>query len=169
MRSYLADDKCTRLGVIFPGSGALPRLVASSLERLEIPHNDGLGHIVPGISNRRVAGLDRIATRPTTQFFSAFCKRVARSGGRITQNQPTSFRKDSARKLQRGVAGRSRTACANSVPRAWTTKSQSAAEALRALPFLPPRATLAQFLEQTHAALPISTGSNTRSNCQCRV
>src|SRR4029077_1890992 len=32
-------------------------------------------------------------------------------------------------------------------------KSQSAAEALRALPFLPPRATLAQFLEQTHAAL----------------
>ena len=32
-------------------------------------------------------------------------------------------------------------------------KFQSAAEALRALPFLPPRATLAQFLEQTHAAL----------------
>ncbi len=45
----LADEKCTRLGVIFPGSGALPRLVASLLERLEIPHNDGLGHIVPGI------------------------------------------------------------------------------------------------------------------------
>src|SRR5436190_16658818 len=46
---YLADDKCTRLGVIFPGSGALRRLVASWLERLEIPHNDGLGHLVPGI------------------------------------------------------------------------------------------------------------------------
>src|SRR5207344_2781915 len=46
---FLADDKCTRLGVVFPGSGALPRLVASLLERLEIPHNDGLGHIVPGI------------------------------------------------------------------------------------------------------------------------
>jgi len=35
--------------VIFPVSGGLPRLVASSLERLEIPHNDVLGHIVPGI------------------------------------------------------------------------------------------------------------------------
>src|SRR5436305_2148431 len=46
---YLADEECTRLVVIFPGLGALPRLVASSLERLEIPHNDGLGHIVPGI------------------------------------------------------------------------------------------------------------------------
>src|SRR5207248_2165375 len=42
--------------------------------------------------------------------------------------------------------------CANSVPRA-DDKSQSATEALRTLPFLPPRATLAQFLEQTHAAL----------------
>ena len=46
---YLADEKCTRLGRDFSGGGALPRLVASSLERLEIPHNDGLGHIVPGI------------------------------------------------------------------------------------------------------------------------
>ena len=32
-------------------------------------------------------------------------------------------------------------------------KSRAAAEALRALPSLPPRGTLAQFLEQTHAAL----------------
>src|SRR5438552_19060486 len=46
---YLADEKCTRLGVIFPSNRALPWLVARSLERLEIPHNDGLGHSVPGI------------------------------------------------------------------------------------------------------------------------
>ena len=56
---YLADEKCTRLGVIFPGSGALPRLVTSSLERLEIPHNDGLGHIVPGIFELGNVDLDR--------------------------------------------------------------------------------------------------------------
>src|SRR5437899_2098068 len=35
---------------------------------------------------------------------------VARPSGRIAQNQPASFRKNPARKLQRGVAGRSRTA-----------------------------------------------------------
>jgi len=46
---YLADEKCTRLGVIFSSGGALPRLVANSLARLDIPHNDGLAHIVPGI------------------------------------------------------------------------------------------------------------------------
>src|SRR5205823_766323 len=45
----LLDEKCTRLGVIFPSCGALSRLVADSLARLDIPHNDGLGHIVPGI------------------------------------------------------------------------------------------------------------------------
>src|SRR5260370_14734777 len=46
---YLADEKCTRLGLIFPSGGALPRLVANSLERLEIPHNDGLAPHGPGI------------------------------------------------------------------------------------------------------------------------
>ncbi len=46
---YLSEEKCTRLGVIFPSGGALPRLVASSLARLEISHNDGLAHIVPGV------------------------------------------------------------------------------------------------------------------------
>src|SRR5204863_7205994 len=46
---YLAEETCTRLGIIFPSGGALPRLVATSLARLNIPHNDGLAHIVPGI------------------------------------------------------------------------------------------------------------------------
>src|SRR5438132_3454939 len=46
---YLADEKCTRLGVIFSSGGALPRLVANSLARLDIPHNDGLAHIVLGM------------------------------------------------------------------------------------------------------------------------
>jgi hypothetical protein len=46
---YLAEEKCTRLGVIFPGNGALPRLIASLLARLGIPHNDRFACIVPGI------------------------------------------------------------------------------------------------------------------------
>ncbi|MEP6685981.1 MAG: PD-(D/E)XK nuclease family protein [Verrucomicrobiota bacterium] len=45
----LADEKCTRLGIVFAKSGALARLVARTLERLEIPHNDGLAHPVPGL------------------------------------------------------------------------------------------------------------------------
>src|SRR5207245_10868840 len=44
-----SGEKGTRLGVACPGSGPVPRLVASSLKQLEVPHNDGLAHVVPGI------------------------------------------------------------------------------------------------------------------------
>jgi hypothetical protein len=45
---FLADPACHRLGILFPGQGALVRLVAELLAALEIPHNDGLAHRLPG-------------------------------------------------------------------------------------------------------------------------
>jgi PD-(D/E)XK nuclease superfamily protein len=44
---FLAEKKCTRVGVVFAGAGSLSRLVVSALSRLAIPHNDGFGHPVP--------------------------------------------------------------------------------------------------------------------------
>jgi hypothetical protein len=44
---FLAEKKCTRVGVVFAGAGSLSRLVASSLSKLTIPHNDGFGHPIP--------------------------------------------------------------------------------------------------------------------------
>jgi hypothetical protein len=46
---FLADKDGRRIGIIFSGTGSLPRLVASELSQLEIPHNDGFGHPVPGL------------------------------------------------------------------------------------------------------------------------
>jgi len=46
---FLADPTCDRVGIVFSGAGALPRLVASALARLDIPHYDGLAHFLPGI------------------------------------------------------------------------------------------------------------------------
>src|ERR1700730_2677874 len=46
---FLSEEKCTRIGVVFAGTGSLPRLVASSLSKFAIPHNDGFGHPVPGL------------------------------------------------------------------------------------------------------------------------
>ena len=46
---FLAQPGCSRIGVVFSAAGALPRLVASALGWLQIPHNDGIGHSVPGI------------------------------------------------------------------------------------------------------------------------
>jgi hypothetical protein len=45
---FLADKSCNRLGILFPRSGALPRLVSELLIRFRIPHYDGIGHLTPG-------------------------------------------------------------------------------------------------------------------------
>jgi hypothetical protein len=47
--SWLADARCDRLGIVFPSYGALSREVAALLEARGIPHNDGLGHMRPGV------------------------------------------------------------------------------------------------------------------------
>jgi hypothetical protein len=46
---FLADPACDRIGIVFSGAGALPRLVATALARLDIPHHDGLAHFLPGL------------------------------------------------------------------------------------------------------------------------
>src|SRR5437016_1466246 len=150
---YLADEKCTRLGVIFPGSGALPRLVASSLERLEIPHNDGLGHIVPGIfESAEWQAWIELQRAPRLNSFLRFLNALpnpAVVSPKISRQVFEKILRESYKEVLLDDLELLREFCATHVD----DKSQSAAEALRALPFLPPHATLAQFLEQTHAAL----------------
>src|SRR6266516_1548348 len=150
---YLADEKCTRLGVIFTGSGALPRLVASSLERLEIPNNDGLGHIVPGIfESAEWQALIELQRAPRLNSFLSFLNALpdpAVVSPKISRQVFEKILHESYKEVLLDDLELLREFCATRVD----DKSQSAAEALRALPFLPPRATLAQFLEQTHAAL----------------
>jgi hypothetical protein len=46
---FLADATCDHVGVVFSGAGALPRLVANALARMDVPHYDGLAHFLPGI------------------------------------------------------------------------------------------------------------------------
>src|SRR5206468_6848561 len=150
---YLADEKCTRLGVIFHGSGALPRLVASSLERLEIPHNDGLGHIVPGIfESAEWQAWIELQRAPRLNSLLRFLNALpdpAVVSPRISRQVFEKILHESYKEVLLDDLELLREFCGARVD----DKSQSAAEALRALSFLPPRATLAQFLEQTYAAL----------------
>jgi len=44
---FLADPNFERLGILFAGPGALPRLVATLLESAQIAHNDGIAHLAP--------------------------------------------------------------------------------------------------------------------------
>jgi hypothetical protein len=45
---FLEGESCTRLGILFPRAGALPRLVSDSLTRAGVPHHDAIGHLNPG-------------------------------------------------------------------------------------------------------------------------
>jgi PD-(D/E)XK nuclease superfamily len=45
---FLAEESCTRLGILFPHAGALPRLVSESLTHARILHCDTIGHLAPG-------------------------------------------------------------------------------------------------------------------------
>ena len=150
---YLADEKCTRLGLIFPSGGALPRLVANSLERLEIPHNDGLAHIVPGIfESAEWQAWIELQRAPRLNSFLRFLNALpdpAVVSPKISRQVFEKILRESYKEVLLDDLELLHEFCAARVD----DKSQSAAEALRALPFLPPRATLAQFLEQTHAAL----------------
>src|SRR5438552_7369915 len=150
---YLMDEKCTRLGVIFPGSGALPRLVADSLARLDIPHHDGLGHIVPGIfeSAEWQAWLE-LQRAPRLNSFLRFLNALSNPAVLSPTLSRSAFEKilrESYSEVLLDDLEILREFCAARTDK----KFQSAAEALRALPFLPPLGTLAQFLEQTHATL----------------
>jgi PD-(D/E)XK nuclease superfamily protein len=46
---FLADRSCERLGILFSGPGALPRLVATFLKSAGIAHNEGIAHLGPSV------------------------------------------------------------------------------------------------------------------------
>jgi hypothetical protein len=48
-QQFVGDETCTRLGIVFPAAGALPRLVASALAREGLPHFDAIGQMAPGL------------------------------------------------------------------------------------------------------------------------
>ena len=150
---YLADEKCTRLGVIFPGSGALPRLVASSLERLEIPHNDGLGHVVPGIfESAEWEAWIELQRAPRLNSFLRFLNALPNPtvlSPKINRQVVEKILRESYKEVLLDDLELLREFCAASAD----DKFQATAEALRALFFIPAHATFAQFLEQTHIAL----------------
>ena len=150
---YLAEEKCTRLGVIFPGSGALPRLVANELARLDIPHNDGIAHIAPGIfESAEWEAWISLQRAPRLNSFLRFLNALPEPAI-ISPNLSQSAFEEILRKSYSDVLLDDleilREFCATQTGE----KYQSVAMALRAFPFLPTRATLAQFLEATQAAL----------------
>lgn len=151
--SYLLDENCTRLGIVFTGAGALPRLVSAALARLGVPHNDNIAHIVPGIFEepdwRAWLELQRAPRLESLLHFvnalPDFAPFAPENFGRSSFER--TLRKHYADLLLDDL-DILRAACAA----ADNEKSQLTARTLESFPLLPARATYAEFLEQTHAA-----------------
>jgi hypothetical protein len=150
---YLAEENCSRLGIIFPGAGALPRLVGNALANLGIAHNDGFAHPLPGIfetpewqawlelqsSPRLDAFLRFLNVLPNPAVLGTALSRGALE--KILRESWADVLLDDLEVLVEFCSSRG------------DEKAQAAAAALRAVHFLPARATLARFLEETQAAL----------------
>lgn len=149
---FLAQQDCTRLGVIFSRAGALPRLVASALAELDVPHNDSLAHPAPGLFEaadwRAWLELQR---SPRVAAFLDFFNALSHRAELFPHLNPAILERklrDAQAEILIDNLDVLRAACAASDD----ATTHAIAAALGSLHFLPARGTLSQFLEQTHAA-----------------
>jgi len=150
---FLAEKKCTRVGVVFSGAGSLSRLVASALSRLAIPHDDGFGHPVPELFESaewrawlqlqrgpRVNSLLRFlsALRNREELFPELTVQVFE---RRLRSAHAEVLIDNLAVLQKFCAAREE------------QKDQQVAKALALIEFLPARGSFSDFLHATEHAL----------------
>lgn len=149
---FLAEESCTRVGVVFARAGALPRLVANALEEMEVPHHDAIAHSVPGLFEAgdwrawlQLQQSPRIHS--LLHFINALPDRNDIFAGLDAHNFERTLRFaysevliDDLEILQRFLLNDA------------GAKAQSVARALASLHFLPACASLADFLEATQAA-----------------
>lgn len=149
---YLGSDKCARLGVIFPAAGALSRLVSQALARFGISHNDGLGHFAPGIfDSEDWLGWIELQRAPRLNSFLRFLNALPNPeivSSKIQRKGFEDILRDAYSEVLLDDLDILREFCARGDER-----SQAVSESLREIPFLPPRATFADFLKRTDSAL----------------
>jgi hypothetical protein len=150
---FLADPTCDHVGIVFSGAGALPRLVANALARLDVPHYDGLAHFLPGIFEaadwRAWLQLQESPRINSLLYFvnvlsdhsKLFPDLSLNAFERILRSAYAEVLIDDLDILRRFCAQES--GC---------TKEKVAA-ALESIPFLPARAPFSEFLRATKAAL----------------
>jgi hypothetical protein len=146
---FLGEKSCTRLGILFPRAGALPRLVSELLTRSAIPHNDAIGHLAPGefenaAWNAWLELQENHQLGPLLRFFDANPESRADLSIQTLRGE-----------LQRGYRkiliddiALLRERCARQTQSAECT---AVANLLAKIKFLPPKASLSRFLAETKA------------------
>jgi len=149
---YLAGENCIRLGVIFPGPGALPRLVGDALSARNIPHNDGFAHPLPGIFEAQdwQAWL-QLQSSPRLNSFLRFFHTLADPAILQTELSASALEKILRESWAEVLLDDLEVLAEHC--RKGGQKPQAAAAVLRSVRYLPVRTTFSQFLDETQAAL----------------
>jgi PD-(D/E)XK nuclease superfamily len=149
---YLAGENCTRLGVIFPGPGALPRLVGDALSARNIAHNDGFAHPLPGIFEAQdwQAWL-QLQSSPRLNSFLRFFHTL--SDPAILQTELSASALEKILRESWAEVLLDDLEVLTEHCRKGGQKPQAAAAVLRSVRYLPARTTFSQFLDETQAAL----------------
>jgi PD-(D/E)XK nuclease superfamily len=150
---FLAEQKCTRVGVVFSGAGSLSRLVTSALSKLAIPHNDGFGHPVPELFEsaewRAWLQLQRgPRVNSLLRFLSALRNREELFPELTVQGFERRLRSAHAEVLIDNLAVLQKFCAARE-----ERKDQQVAKALELIEFLPARGSFSEFLHATEKAL----------------
>lgn len=148
--SFLEEKSCPRLGILFPGTGALPRLVSALLTKLHISHNDAIGHFVPGpfedmAWNAWIELQEHHRLDPLLRFFKALPSRADVLGDLSIQTLEARLRRVYSDILIDDVTVL-REYCRH---RADDAELASIAEALSTVEFLRPKASFVRFLAET--------------------
>jgi hypothetical protein len=144
---FLSEKSCTRLGILFARNGALTRLVSELLTRSGIAHYDGIGHLAPGefeapAWNNWVHLQENHQLEPLLSFLETHPASLGAMSIHLVRNKLRSIH----REILLEDIGVLREYCARA------TDSQTLAQIakiLRSIHFLPPKATLAEFLADT--------------------
>ena len=150
---FLADPECDRVGIVFSGAGSLPRLVANALTRLEIPHHDGIAHVVPG----RFEAADwrawlELQQGPRINSLLHFVNALPQRGELLSDLSPTIFER-TLRSAYAEVLIDDLQILKQFCAQEPGDNRKSVAKILDSIPFLPARARLPEFLKATRAAL----------------
>jgi hypothetical protein len=146
---FLAEKSCTRLGILFPRAGALARLVSEFLTRSGIPHHDALGHLTPGEFEEPAwnAWLDLQKNHQLERVLRFLETNPDSMDGLSIQEVRDNLRW-AYRQLLIDDINLLREYCARQTEK---EKLVRIAKLLNAIAFLPSKATLAHFLDETKA------------------
>ena len=147
--SFLKEPECETIGILFPGPGALARLVAQALETLGIPHNDSIAHSMRGtFDDEEWRAWLELQERPQLGLLLRFLKHSPTAVA-LFGDMPWRAIENELRRACGDILINDVEVLAEYCSRRTDRKFPELARGLRAVRLLPVRATLSEFLKTT--------------------